>query len=71
MLRAFMDWQLMPQYHMITAIIRADHRLSVPLAKRIGAQIVDKPLMTRSFEEMGRTGVQIYDDCFVDEYGIR
>lgn len=71
MLRAFLDWKNMPQYHMITAIIRSDHRLSLPLAKRIGAQIADKPFMTHAFEEMGRTGVQIYDNCFVDEYGIR
>jgi hypothetical protein len=61
----------MPQYHMITGIIRADHKLSVPFAKRLGARIADKAFMTSLFEQTGRSGVQLFDNYFVDEYGIR
>jgi len=71
MFRSFVEWKNMPQYHMITGIIRADHRLSVPFAKRLGAQIADKPFMTSLFEQTGRSGVQLFDNYFVDEYGIR
>jgi ribosomal protein S18 acetylase RimI-like enzyme len=71
MLRAFLEWQNMPEYQTFTGIIRADHKLSVPFAKRIGAQIADKSFMTSLFERIGRTNVHIFDNYFEDEYGIR
>lgn len=71
MFRSYLEWLNLPQYHTITAIIRADHKLSLPFVKRIGAQVADKEYMTRFFEETGKTDVRIYNQSFEDEYGIR
>lgn len=70
MLKVYESWKKMPQYETITAIIRTDHKLSLPFAKLLGAQVADKSYMTRQFKEMGRTDVQIFDDHFEDTYGI-
>lgn len=70
MLKVYESWKSMPQYKTITAIIRSDHKLSLPFAKLLGARIADKLYMTRQFTEMGRTDVQIFDDHFKDMYGI-
>lgn len=71
MYKAYQDWKEMPQYKTFTAIIRTDHKISLPFAKRLGAKIADKSYMTRQFNEMGRSNVHIFDDHFQDDYGIK
>jgi GNAT superfamily N-acetyltransferase len=70
MTKAYLEWKRMPQYNTITAVIRKDHKLSLPFAALLGARIADKPFMTRFFEARGKTDIQVLDDHFVDEHGI-
>lgn len=70
MLQLYQEWNNMPEYKTLTGIIRTDHKLSLPFVKRLGAQIADKSYMTRHFQAIGRTDMQIFDDHFKDSYGI-
>ncbi|MGM1048186.1 MAG: GNAT family N-acetyltransferase [Bacillota bacterium] len=70
MLTLYQKWNSMPQYKEITAIIRTDHKLSLPFVKKLGAQVADKSYMTHHFKQLGRTDMQIFDDHFKDTYGI-
>ncbi|GGG14074.1 GNAT family N-acetyltransferase [Paenibacillus abyssi] len=71
MIKAYLEWKNMRQYKTITAIIREDHRLSMPFARLLGARIADKAFMSRFFEGLGRKNVQLFDEHFEDEYGVR
>lgn len=70
MLQIFKEWKNMPEYKTLTAIIRTDHKLSLPFSKQLGAQIADKSYMTRHFKATGKGDMLIFDDHFKDKYGI-
>lgn len=70
MLQVYESWKKMPEYRTITAIMRTDHKISLPFAKLLGAKVADKEYMTRQFQAMGRTDVQVFDNYFMDTYGI-
>ncbi|WP_127588338.1 GNAT family N-acetyltransferase [Paenibacillus koleovorans] len=71
MIQAYMDWRKMSDYHTITAIIRRDHKLSLPFALLLGAKVADKAFMTEFFEARKKSDVVILDDGFVDSYGVK
>ncbi|MEW9669176.1 GNAT family N-acetyltransferase [Ammoniphilus sp. 3BR4] len=69
--KVYENWLSNNQLKWGTAIIRTDHRASLPLAHHLGVNIADGPFLERYFQVRGKTSMKIFDDHFMDEDSIR